>query len=113
MAEADAKREAVRGNRHVPFPSFKEEHAMSRKSKEEILEDILIEARKKQGTEEQACVALTASTEIAPLVVEKNSLVSNVAKTLAERYDVTFPKDLRTLGTIDDAATYIVDNMDP
>lgn len=86
---------------------------MSRKSKEEILQDILIEAKKKQGTEAQACIELTASTEIAPLVVEKNSLVSDVANTLAARYDVTFPKDLRTLGTIDDAAAYIVDNMDP
>lgn len=86
---------------------------MSRKSKEEILEDILIEARKKQGTEEQACVALTASTEIAPLVVVKGSLVSDVARTLAAKHSVTFPKDLGTLGTIDDAATYIVDNMDP
>ncbi len=86
---------------------------MSRQSKEEILEVILREAKNKQGTEAKACVELTASTKIAPLVIEKSSLVNDVAKTLAAKYAVTFPKDLGTLGTIGEAAEYIVENMDP
>jgi CRISPR/Cas system endoribonuclease Cas6 (RAMP superfamily) len=86
---------------------------MSRKSKEEILQVILYEAKAKQGTEAQACVELTASTKLAPLIVDKSRLVGDVAKTLEAKYAVTFPNDLNRFITIDDAAQYIVDNMDP
>lgn len=85
---------------------------MSKPTKKEVLDVILREARIKQGTEAQACVELAASTEIEPLIVVKGSLVNDVAKTLAAKYAVTFPKDLGTLGTFDGAAAYIVDNAD-
>ncbi|MGF6711458.1 hypothetical protein QFZ41_002422 [Luteibacter sp. W1I16] len=83
------------------------------KSKEEILQVILYEAKAKQGTEAQACVELTASTKLAPLIEDKGRLVDDVAKTLEAKFAITFPSDLNRFITIDDAAEYIVDNMDP
>ena len=83
-------------------------------TKEQVLADALRLARAKQGKEAEKCVELTAETKLASIStnVMKNSAIDDVAKELASKYDVTFPSDVRSLGTIDDVAEYIVDNTD-
>jgi hypothetical protein len=83
-------------------------------TKAKVLEEVLRLAKAKQGKEKEPCVELTASTslEALPRLLQKNSLIDDVTKTLAGKYDVTFPTDVRTLGTIDGVAEYIVENTD-
>jgi hypothetical protein len=82
--------------------------------KEQVLAEVLRLARTKQGKESEKCVELTADTRLdkLPKVMGKTSAIDDVAKELASKYDVTFPSDVRSLGTIDDVAEYIVDNTD-
>jgi hypothetical protein len=79
--------------------------------KEDVLTEILRLAKAAQRNAAEKCVELKAGADLT-VCPEKSQALQDVADAISARYDVTFPADLRTLGTIDEAAQYVVDNTD-
>jgi hypothetical protein len=78
-------------------------------TKNDVLKEVLRLAKAKQGEEKEKCVELTASTDLKVLPGEgKKAALQAVADQLTKKYNVTFPNELTSLGTIDDVAEYII-----
>ncbi|WP_448098971.1 hypothetical protein [Luteibacter yeojuensis] len=90
-----------------------------------FLEDLLEKAKSAQQVElnktgKAACVEITKSTKVGPLVMEKNAIVESVMNHYRDKYGVTFSADVKNgvlygaggveLVTIEDAASYVYEN---
>jgi hypothetical protein len=79
--------------------------------KEDVLSEILRLAKATQRNAAEKCVELKADADL-KICPDNSQALQGVADAISAKYDVTFPNDLRTLGTIDEAAQYVVDNTD-
>lgn len=76
----------------------------------EVLQEIIKYA--KQVPEAQRCNLKPVAEADLKICPSGSPALEDIANRLSTRYDVTFPKDLRELGTLAEAAHYIVEYRD-
>ncbi len=79
--------------------------------KEDVLASIYRHGQATQRNAAAKCVELKADADL-NVCPDNSAALRAVADAISAEYDVTFPSDLRTLGTIGEAAQYVVDNTD-
>jgi len=78
---------------------------------EDVLADIYRHAKATQRNAAEKCVELKDDADL-KVCPDNSAALRSVADAISATYDVTFPSDVRTLGTIRQAAEYVVENTD-
>lgn len=79
-------------------------------NKTDVLNELLKYA--KQIPEQERCVESAAADTDLKVCPDDSRALTNISNKPTDKYGLTFPTDVRSLGTIENAAQWIVDNKE-